>query len=91
MCRDEVSTWIFNLANQLNTDKLEISSFALAELYIIIACLFRRFDLELYDTIRERDIDVVRDCFIGEVAPNSVGVRIKAKTAPTTDTEKHSK
>ena len=72
---------------QSNTNKPKPSSFALAELYIIIACLFRRFDLELYDTIRERDIDVARDCFIGEVPPGSVGVRIKAKTALATDTE----
>jgi len=53
-------------------------SFALAEIYIVIACLFRRFDLQLHDTIRERDIDVVRDCFIGEVSPESAGVRIKS-------------
>jgi len=54
------------------------SSFALAELYIVIACVFRRFDLELYDTIRERDVDVVRDYFIGEVSPETCGIRVKA-------------
>ena len=53
-------------------------SFALAELYITLACLFHRYDLELYDTIRERDIDVARDCFIGEPSPSSVGVRVRA-------------
>lgn len=53
-------------------------NFALAELYTVIACLFRRFDLELHDTTRERDIDYARDCFIGEPSPESVGVRIKA-------------
>jgi hypothetical protein len=53
------------------------NSLALTELYIVIACLFRRFDLELYDTIRERDIDIVRDCFIGEPSPQSKGVRVK--------------
>ncbi|KAL8722842.1 MAG: hypothetical protein Q9225_000729 [Loekoesia sp. 1 TL-2023] len=55
-------------------------NFALAELYIVIACLFRRFDLELHDTIRERDVDAVRDCFIGEPSPKSLGVRVKAVT-----------
>jgi hypothetical protein len=54
-----------------------VISLALAELYIATACLFRRFDLELYDTTRERDIEIVRDCFIGEVSPRSKGVRVK--------------
>ena len=61
------------------------SSLALAELYIVIACLFRRFDLELVDTIRSRDVDAVRDCFIGEPSPESLGVRVrvlKAEKAP---------
>ncbi|KAL8963661.1 MAG: hypothetical protein Q9193_000105 [Seirophora villosa] len=58
-------------------------NFALAELYIVIACLFRRFDLELHDTIRERDIDTVRDCFIGEPSPRSLGVRVKAAAMTT--------
>lgn len=49
-------------------------SFAVAELYLVIACVFRRFDLKLFDTIRERDIDVVCDCFIGEVSPESRGL-----------------
>ena len=53
-------------------------SLALAELYIVIACLFRRFDLQLHDTIRERDVDSVRDCFIGETSPTSLGIRVKA-------------
>ena len=49
----------------------------MSELYIIIACLFRRYELELYDTIRERDIDVVRDCFLGETSLESPGVHVK--------------
>lgn len=53
------------------------SSLALAELYIVIASVFRRFDMELYDTVRERDVDAVRDCFIGETSPESRGVRVK--------------
>ena len=50
-------------------------------MYIVIACLFRRFDLELYDTTRERDIDVARDCFIAEPSPKSTGVRVKILAA----------
>lgn len=46
-------------------------------MYMVISALFRRFELELYDTIRERDIDIVRDCFLGEPHPDSVGVRVK--------------
>lgn len=61
-----------------HADNIRTFSFALAEIYIVIACLFRRFDLQLHDTVRERDIDVARDCFIGMPSPESVGVRIKA-------------
>ena len=53
-------------------------SLALAELYISIACLFRRFDLQLYDTTWERDVDTVRDCFVAERSPMSLGIRVKA-------------
>lgn len=56
-------------------------SLALAELYIVIASLFRRFELELYDTVRERDVDSVRDFFIGESSPESHGIRVKAVAA----------
>ncbi|KAI3324236.1 cytochrome P450 [Xylariaceae sp. AK1471] len=50
---------------------------ALAEMYIVIACMFRRFNFDLHETIKERDIDTVRDCFIAEVSPDTKGVRIK--------------
>ena len=55
----------------------------MAELYITIACVFSRFDLQLHDTIRARDIDSVRDCFVGEVSPESRGVRVKAAATLT--------
>ena len=58
-------------------------SLALAELYIVIACLFRRFNLELYDTRRERDVDIVRDCFIGETSKESLGVRVNSVSSMT--------
>lgn len=51
-------------------------SFAMAELYLALAYLIRTLDLELYETTREKDIDIIRDCFIGEVAASSKGVRV---------------
>ncbi|KAL8732133.1 MAG: hypothetical protein Q9181_004048 [Wetmoreana brouardii] len=60
-------------------------NFALAELQIILASLFHKFDLELYETLRERDIDVARDCFIGEPSPESLGVRVKGRALSTRD------
>lgn len=52
-------------------------SFAYAEMYITLATLLCRFDLELFETYRERDIDYVRDCFLGEPSAESLGVRVK--------------
>ncbi|KAK8115745.1 hypothetical protein PG984_012247 [Apiospora sp. TS-2023a] len=56
-----------------------VSSLALSELYIVTASLFRREDFILHDTIRERDVDIVRDCFIGEVSTGTKGVRIRCE------------
>ncbi|KAF3804593.1 Trichodiene oxygenase [Colletotrichum gloeosporioides] len=50
---------------------------AWAEMYIALAKLFRRFDLELYGVVRERDIDHHRDCFLGEPTDDTKGVRVK--------------
>jgi hypothetical protein len=49
----------------------------MAELYLILATIFRRFDLELHDTVRERDIDIARDSFLGEPSLGSKGLRVK--------------
>ncbi|KAL7905486.1 cytochrome P450 [Trichoderma velutinum] len=51
--------------------------FAYAEMYITLAILFSRFDLELFETYRHRDIDYVRDCFLGEPDRASPGIRVK--------------
>ncbi|KAI0159688.1 putative flavonoid 3-hydroxylase [Xylariaceae sp. FL1272] len=48
-----------------------------AELYIVLASLFRRRSMALHDTIKERDVDIVRDCFIGEVSLQTKGVKVK--------------
>lgn len=58
------------------SDTNRLDSLALAELYITLAYLFRRWDLEMYETTRERDVDFVRDCFVGETEPGSKGVRV---------------
>jgi hypothetical protein len=52
-------------------------SLAYAELYLVLDTVFRRFDLELFDTIREGDVDHSRDYFVGRVLPKSKGVRVK--------------
>ncbi|KAI0405460.1 putative cytochrome P450 [Xylaria palmicola] len=52
-------------------------SLAYAEMYVCLASIFRRLELDLHDTIHERDILIVRDCFIGETSPNTKGVRVK--------------
>jgi hypothetical protein len=52
-------------------------SFAMTELHITLATIFRRFDFELYGTTREDDIDTARDCFLAETIPGSLGVRAK--------------
>ena len=51
-------------------------SLASAELYMTLANLFRRMDLDLFDTVYERDVKVVRDCFIGDVSLANKGIRI---------------
>lgn len=51
--------------------------FALTEIYTALTALFRRFDFELVDTIRERDVNTARDCFLAETVPGSSGVKIR--------------
>lgn len=63
-------------------DNKRKSSLAMAHLYITLAMMFRRYDFELHDTIWERDIRIVRDCFVGEVSPDTKGVRIKHAHKP---------
>ena len=59
----------------------------MAELYVFIAYLVRHFDFELFDTVRERDVDAVRDCFISESSPHSPGVRVKVVKVDCMDTK----
>ena len=51
---------------------------AYAELYLTFAAVFRRFDLELYDTTRA-DVEVVHDFFVGVPRLDSNGIRVKVR------------
>nr|POE87791.1 palmitoyltransferase akr1 [Quercus suber] len=50
---------------------------AYAEMYLGIAAVVRNFDFEFFDFDQKRDLDVVRDCFIGLPSKESRGVRVK--------------
>ena len=50
-------------------------SLAYAELYLATAIVFRKFDLQLFETGRE-DVDIVRDCFVGKPKVDSKGIRV---------------
>lgn len=52
---------------------------AKTEIYLTLAAIFRRFDLELFETGRERDVDEARDLFIPYTRKESKGVRVVLK------------
>jgi hypothetical protein len=52
-------------------------SLAISELYLATALLWRRLDLEITDTVEERDVWTTNDCFIGMTALNSEGIKAK--------------
>ena len=51
---------------------------AYAEIYLTLAAVFRRFDLELFETTRE-DVDIVHDFFNPSARLDSKGVRVRVK------------
>lgn len=51
---------------------------AYAEITLVLAALFRRFDFDLYETSRS-DVDCYRDMVGLEVAPGSKGVRVTVR------------
>ena len=53
-----------------------IFSLANVEMYLVVATVFRRFELELFETDRQRDVDSSRDCFVGVPSSNSPGIRV---------------
>lgn len=52
---------------------------AQAEIYMALAAVFRRFDFELYETDRERDIDVKYDYITPKPSRESKGLRVLVK------------
>ena len=50
---------------------------AYANLYHILAAVVRRFDFEITDTVRARDVDMNRDHFVSVIARGSEGVRVR--------------
>ena len=58
------------------TNKNEIQSLAYAELYMVLAAIFRRFSFELYET-DVSDVRMAHDFFIPSPKLDSKGVRVK--------------
>ncbi|KAK5119639.1 hypothetical protein LTR85_007468 [Meristemomyces frigidus] len=52
---------------------------AYTEMYLCIAALVHGFEMELYDFDHKRDLETVRDCFIGLPSKDSKGVRVKVQ------------
>ena len=52
---------------------------ARAELYLILACVYRRFDFDVTLVERERDIDISRDYILGAQASDSPGILVKVE------------
>jgi cytochrome P450 len=50
---------------------------AWAELYLVIAKVFRQFNFDVSQVVRERDIDVARDVILGVPRSDSKGVIVK--------------
>lgn len=75
MYRNEVS---FHLATSERTTLADClhNSLAYSELYLGLACVFRRFNIELFETTA-RDVEIVHDFFIGQVETGSLGIRAK--------------
>lgn len=53
---------------------------AYAELYLAVAALVARFDFEFEDFEMERDLDIIRDTFVGMPSKESKGVRVKVSS-----------
>lgn len=53
---------------------------ARAELFLILSSVFRKFDFDVSQVSRERDIDVSRDYILGAQARDSPGILVKVKT-----------
>jgi hypothetical protein len=75
MYRNEVSLSILQLQRRPPVD-FQHTSLAYSELYLGLACVFRRFEIALFETTK-RDVEIVHDFFIGQVEMDSKGIRAK--------------
>lgn len=50
---------------------------AYAEIYLTLASVFRRFDFEMVDVVRERDIDITHDFFNTSSSLESKGMNVR--------------
>ena len=60
------------------TSMLKSCSLAYAELYVTIATVFRRFDMELFETTNI-DVDVAHEFHIPQIRQGSKGVQVIVK------------
>jgi hypothetical protein len=74
--RPEVSQSVRNIiADQTLTGS--VTSLAWVEMYIGAVAIIQRLDLDIFDTVRARDVDFTRDCLVGQSVKGSKGVRVK--------------
>ena len=50
---------------------------AWAELYLTLAYVITQFDMDVFDTTRERDVWIKSDGFVGVPSPDAQGIRVK--------------
>ena len=50
---------------------------AWAELYLVMAKVFRQFNFDVSQVVRERDIDIARDVLLGVPRSDSEGIKVK--------------
>ena len=71
--RDRLEKYLVNFSR--GTRACLGMNLALAEIYLTLAAVFRRFDLHLYETTRD-DVDIVHDFFNPSARKDSKGVRV---------------
>ena len=81
--QEVMSKYLFNFGR--GTRQCAGINLAYAELYLTLACVFRRLGdkMQLHNTVRERDVDPVQDYFIGVPSLECKGVRVVSATAAT--------
>lgn len=58
-----------------------MNNLAQAELYLILAAMFRQSRFDVSEVSRDWDIDVIRDFIVGVQAPESPGILVKVHSA----------